>query len=167
MVSYFHNLYMSMYDKTNKMIFAPSEDSDQPGHPPSLIRVFACAQWVANLPKLSSCGQRRLWSDWAKTLIRLGGCPGWSEFSLGAQTILLVLSLGGWYYICSGRTLTIHEWQVLYIHVFQRHAFKHSNKFTGTRPPHGLVILLTVNVDDSGEIHRHYKYLRNQHCHVT
>ena len=29
------------YDKTNKMAFAPSEDSDQPGHPPSLIKVFA------------------------------------------------------------------------------------------------------------------------------
>ena len=29
------------HDKTNKMVFAPSEDSDQPGHPPSLIRVFA------------------------------------------------------------------------------------------------------------------------------
>ena len=29
------------YDKTNKMAFALSEDSDQPGHPPSLIRVFA------------------------------------------------------------------------------------------------------------------------------
>ena len=28
----------------------------------------------------------------AKTLIRLGGCPGWSESSLGAQVILLVLS---------------------------------------------------------------------------
>ena len=28
-------------DKTNKMGCAPSEDSDQPGHPPSLIRVFA------------------------------------------------------------------------------------------------------------------------------
>ena len=28
-------------DKTNKMTFAPSEDSDQPGHPPSLIGVFA------------------------------------------------------------------------------------------------------------------------------
>ena len=28
-------------DKTNKMTFAPSEDSDQPGHPPSLIRSFA------------------------------------------------------------------------------------------------------------------------------
>ena len=35
------------HDKTKKMACAPSEDSDQPGHPPSLIRVFACAQWVA------------------------------------------------------------------------------------------------------------------------
>ena len=31
----------------------------------------------------------------AKTLIRLGGCPGWSESSLGAQAILLVLSWRG------------------------------------------------------------------------
>ena len=30
-----------------------------------------------------------------KTLIRLGGCPDWSESSLGAHTILLVLSGGG------------------------------------------------------------------------
>ena len=29
---------------------APSEDWDQRGHPPSLIRVFACAQWVAKDP---------------------------------------------------------------------------------------------------------------------
>ena len=29
------------HDKTNKMACEPSEDSDQPGHPPSLIRVFA------------------------------------------------------------------------------------------------------------------------------
>ena len=28
------------HDRTNKMACAPSEDSDQPGHPPSLIRVF-------------------------------------------------------------------------------------------------------------------------------
>ena len=28
-------------DKTKKMTCAPSEDSDQPGHPPRLIRVFA------------------------------------------------------------------------------------------------------------------------------
>ena len=31
----------------------------------------------------------------AKTRIRLGGCPGWSESSLGTQAILLVLSWGG------------------------------------------------------------------------
>ena len=28
----------------------------------------------------------------AKTLIRLGGCPGWSESSLGAEVVLLVWS---------------------------------------------------------------------------
>ena len=44
---------------------APSEDLDQPGHPPSLIRVFAVRMkkaWVLSYP-LSA--QRRLWSDWA------------------------------------------------------------------------------------------------------
>ena len=30
-----------------------------------------------------------------KTLIRLGGCPGWSESWLGAQVIMMVLSWGG------------------------------------------------------------------------
>ena len=35
------NRYEPHRDKTNKMACAPSEDSDQPGHPPSLIRVFA------------------------------------------------------------------------------------------------------------------------------
>ena len=41
------------------------EDSDQPGHPPSLIRIFAVRMkkdWVLSYP-LSA--QRRLWSDWA------------------------------------------------------------------------------------------------------
>ena len=33
--------YEPPHDKTNKMTCAPSADSDQPGHPPSLIRVFA------------------------------------------------------------------------------------------------------------------------------
>ena len=53
------------HDKTNKMACAPSEDSDQPGHSPSLIRVFAVRMkkaWVLSYP-LSA--QRRLWSDWA------------------------------------------------------------------------------------------------------
>ena len=29
------------HDKTNKMVSAPNEDSGQPRHPPSLIRVVA------------------------------------------------------------------------------------------------------------------------------
>ena len=29
-----------LHDKTNKMTCAPSKDSDQPGHPTSLIKVF-------------------------------------------------------------------------------------------------------------------------------
>ena len=43
---------------------APREDSDQPGHPPSLIRVFAVRikkAWVLSYPLNT---QRRLWSDW-------------------------------------------------------------------------------------------------------
>ena len=43
-------------------------------------------------PNVSSCGQRRL------TLIRLGGCPSWSESSLDAKVILLVLLWGGSYF---------------------------------------------------------------------
>ena len=37
----FFLLYEPRQVKTNKMACASSEDSDQPGHPPSLIRVFA------------------------------------------------------------------------------------------------------------------------------
>ena len=47
-------------DKTNKMACARSEDADQPGHPPSLIRVFTVRlkkAWVLSY-RLSS--QRRL-----------------------------------------------------------------------------------------------------------
>ena len=50
---------------TNKMACAPSEDSDQPGHPPRLIRVIAVRSLGSKGLKLSSCGQRRLRSDWA------------------------------------------------------------------------------------------------------
>ena len=47
--------------------------------------LFFCYKWQ-NLTKWSVRP--------AKTQIRLGGCPGWSESSLGAQIILLVLSWG-------------------------------------------------------------------------
>ena len=44
---------------------APSEDSDQPGHLPRLIRVFAVRMkkpWILSYPVSAP---QRLWSDWA------------------------------------------------------------------------------------------------------
>ena len=60
-----YTLLEPAHDKTYKMACAPSEDSDHPGHPPSLIRISAVAMkkaWVLSYP-LSA--QQRLWSDWA------------------------------------------------------------------------------------------------------
>ena len=62
------------HDKTNKM----TVHSAKTGHPHSLIRVFAVCMkkaWVLSYPLSAQ-----------QTLIRLGGCPGWSESSLGAQS---------------------------------------------------------------------------------
>ena len=75
------------HDKTIKVTCAPSEDSDQPGHPPSLISL-PC-------PHEKSLGPELHIERIAKTLIRLGECPGWSESSLGAHSLSLVLSWGG------------------------------------------------------------------------
>ena len=63
-------IYEPPHDKTNKMAIAPSEDTDQPAHPPSLIRVFAVhlkKYWVLSY-QLSAL--RRLWSDWADLFLR-------------------------------------------------------------------------------------------------
>ena len=59
---------------------APSEDSDQPRHPPSLIRVFAVRMknaWVLSYPLRT---QRRLWSDWADAQADLSLCWAHSHF---------------------------------------------------------------------------------------
>ena len=52
--------YEPPHDKTNKMACAPSEDSDQPGHSPSLIRVFAVRMKKAWVPSYLFIVQRRL-----------------------------------------------------------------------------------------------------------
>ena len=58
------SLHELPHDKTNIMTLAPSNDSDQLGHLVSLIRVFAVHSVGSWGPKVSSCGQRRPWSDW-------------------------------------------------------------------------------------------------------
>ena len=75
-------LYEPEHNKTYKMAWAPSKDPDQPGHPPSLIRVFTVCMKKALVLSYPLNAQRRLWSDWAI----------WSESSLGAHAILLVFS---------------------------------------------------------------------------
>ena len=75
------------HDKTNKMACAPSE----------LRSALASAQSDQSLrcPHEESLGPQLPTERTGKTLIRLGGCPGWSESSLGAHAMLLGLSWGG------------------------------------------------------------------------
>ena len=81
-----YNCDTTWQNQQNKL-YVPSGDSDQPGHLPSLIRVFAVCSMDSEGHKVSSCRHWRL--------IRLGGCTGCSAFSLGTQVILLVLSCDG------------------------------------------------------------------------
>ena len=55
-VKFFAQLMEPQHDKTNKLTCALSEDLDQPGHSPSLIRVFA-VHFMGSSSKVSSCGQ--------------------------------------------------------------------------------------------------------------
>ena len=65
----------------------PAKTQIRPGHLPSLIRVFAVRLKKARTLSYPLSTQGRL--------IRLARCPGWSESSLGAHAILLVLSRCG------------------------------------------------------------------------
>ena len=82
------------HDKTNKVACAPSEDSDHPGHPPRLIRVFAASMkkaWVLSNP-LSA--QQRLCSDWADAQADLSLCWAHSHFvGFVMRRLMYVLSM--------------------------------------------------------------------------
>ena len=120
---------------------APSEDSDQPGHPPSLIRVFAVRMrkyWVLSYP-LSA--QRRRWSDlvdtqaelslrWAHTHF-VGFVMSWLLFVSAKSGVKLLLWLASlaflvprselltmkpgnqidWFQICFLLQLTVYSFQ--------------------------------------------------------
>ena len=82
--------------------------TDQPGHLPSLIRVFAVCMkkaWVLSYSSSASEDSDQPGHPTAKTVIRLGKCPGWSESLLGAHAILLDLSRGGSDMDCETRPL--------------------------------------------------------------
>ena len=79
------------------------EDSVQPGHLPSLIIVFAVRNEEALGPWLSlECT--------TKTLIRLSGCPGWFESSLGSRWFVgfVVLWLIRYLWACPSSVLGVY-----------------------------------------------------------
>ena len=55
----------SSWQNQQNMAYAPSEDSDQPGLPPSLIEVLAVRIKKALVLSYPLSAQQRLWSDWA------------------------------------------------------------------------------------------------------
>lgn len=50
---------------TNKVAYALKKDSDQPGYPPSLIRVFAVRMELGYNLRYPLRAKQRLFSDWA------------------------------------------------------------------------------------------------------
>ena len=60
-----------------------------------------------------------------KALIRQGGCPGWSESSLGAEEILLVLSCGGSIFSSHWTILTDFFLQAVRQYLNYRRLFEH------------------------------------------
>ena len=68
------------HDKTYKMTCAPNEDSDQPGHQPSLISL--------RCPHEETLGPLATLKCTTKNLVRLGGCLGWSESLLGTRDLV-------------------------------------------------------------------------------
>ena len=108
-------------DKTNKTACAPREDSEQPGHPPSLIRVFAVRikkAWVLSYP-LSA--QRRLWLDWADAQADLTRRWAHSHF-VGFVTRRLILKTP--------------DSKVFKIELNERYLFALFNRFLSWHPRH-------------------------------
>ena len=88
--------FSRLMTKTNKLACAPSEDSDQPGHPPSLIRVFAVRMKKSCVLSYPMSAQRRLWSVSANAQADLSLC--WAHRSFcwfcheAAHLLLLLCS---------------------------------------------------------------------------
>ena len=101
----YYSTFEPQHDKTNKMACALSEDSDQPGHPPSLIS-FRCPQ------------ERKLGSlptHWAHSedADQTGQMPRLIWVFAGRTFILLVLSWGYSYtsqHLLSTNILKPYEW---------------------------------------------------------
>ena len=85
-----------VYDKTNKMTFEPSEDSDQPGHPP-IFAVRMKKAWVLSYP-LSA--QRILWIYRADAWADLSRACLFVSFVMGWLICIFKVVLFNYYAFC-------------------------------------------------------------------
>ena len=91
--------YGVLYNQS-KMSRHMTKPTKWPVHPAKTqISLGICPVWLVFIIRMKkpwlSLGLWLSLERTLKTLIRLGGCPGWSESSLGVQIILLVLSCSG------------------------------------------------------------------------
>ena len=70
--------------------------------------------WILSCPLGAQLRLRSAWAS-AKTLIRLGGCPGWSESSLGACHFVgfVMLRLKCHFHWCSGALFHLNQITIL------------------------------------------------------
>ena len=94
---YCMDLYEPRHDKTNKMSVRPVKTPISLGIRPVWSESSLCAPWVAKGASFFSCGQRRL--------IRVGGCPGWSESSLDAHSLCWFCHVAAHFFLQSIFTL--------------------------------------------------------------
>ena len=90
----------------------------------------------------------------AKTLIRLGGCPGWSESSLGAHAILLVLSWGG----SNSEARGWHVWTEFFILFWQKIFLTDPPNYSDWQVCQTMYIQIRLLVEQSDQ-GLHYLYL--------
>ena len=81
-----NDIYEPVHDKTNKMIYV---------RPPKtqISLDISPVRSESSLSVWRTMGPRLPIERTAKTLIRLGGCPGWSESSQGVYDVTLVQTL--------------------------------------------------------------------------
>ena len=93
--------FESQREKTYLRKCAPSEDSDQPAHLCSLIRIFTVRILDTHGCNVSSCGKRRLWSDCADAQADLSSLCAYVRrycfSSCGAFNARAVCSVTTWF----------------------------------------------------------------------
>ena len=132
------------HDKTNKMICAPSKNSDQPGHPPSLIRVFTKRSMGSWGPSVSSCWPPSIWSDWvdAQADLSLHLAQRFCWFCHAASQIFLIGLLFSWWSLNNFYLLLMFRYLNQFKEIFTEEG-RRAVKITTQRPGQPPIVTCT------------------------